>query len=186
MDRAELQAVQLALALGLGLGLGFFYDVYRVWFRQLRGRLWPAVGDIAWWLAALALAFGGLYRINGAELRLPVLALAAAGVCLYLGLLSPVLFGLLCRLLLGIWRLLVWLCGCFAGALALLLSPLVWLVELGFRLVLLAGRFARWLWHILSGMLAWLFKPWRRLAEKINNAIKNRAKKVDFEEPNDI
>ena len=30
MDRAELQAVQLALAFGLGLGLGFFYDFYRV------------------------------------------------------------------------------------------------------------------------------------------------------------
>ncbi|MCX4265451.1 MAG: hypothetical protein OSJ64_01330 [Firmicutes bacterium] len=35
MDRAELQAIQLAAALGLGLGLGFFYDVYRVWFRRL-------------------------------------------------------------------------------------------------------------------------------------------------------
>ena len=97
MDRAELQAVQLALAFGLGLGLGFFYDFYRVWFRQLKGRLWPALGDIAWWLAALGLAFGGLYHINGAQLRLPVLLLAAAGVCLYLGFFSPVLFPLLCR-----------------------------------------------------------------------------------------
>ena len=80
MDRAELQAIQLAAALGLGLGLGFFYDVYRVWFRQLRGRFWPALGDIVWWLVALGLAFVGLYHINGAELRLPVLVLTAAGV----------------------------------------------------------------------------------------------------------
>ncbi len=88
MDRAELQAVQLALAFGLGLGLGFFYDFYRVWFRQLKGRLWPALGDIVWWLAALGLAFGGLYHINGAQLRLPVLLLAAAGVSVLFVMLS--------------------------------------------------------------------------------------------------
>ena len=108
MDRAELQAVQLALAFGLGLGLGFFYDFYRVWFRQLKGRLWPALGDIVWWLAALGLAFGGLYHINGAQLRLPVLLLAAAGVCLYLVLpyrwvLRPV-GRLLSRLLVQPWQ----------------------------------------------------------------------------------
>jgi len=186
MDRAELQAVQLALALGLGVGLGFFYDVYRVWFRQLRGRFWPALGDIAWWLAALGLAFAGLYHINGAELRLPVLALTAGGVCLYLGLLSPLLFGMLCRLLLGLWRLLVWLGGCFAGALALLLSPLVWLVEICFRLIMLVQRVLARVCRLLAGLLAWLGRPWRRLAGKIHKSLKKPQKKVDFDEADDI
>ena len=160
MDRAELQAVQLALAFGLGLGLGFFYDFYRVWFRQLKGRLWPALGDIVWWLAALGLAFGGLYHINGAQLRLPVLLLAAAGVCLYLGFFSPVLFPLLRRLLLGLWRLLRWLFGCFAGAVALLLSPLVWLVELGFRLLWLLQR-------LLVLPYRWVLRPVGRLLSRL-------------------
>lgn len=187
MDRAELQAVQLALAFGLGLGLGFFYDFYRVWFRQLRGRLLPALGDIVWWLAALALAFGGLYHINGAQLRLPVLLLAAAGVCLYLGFFSPVLFPLLRRLLLGLWRLLRWLCGCFAGAVALLLSPLVWLVELAFRLLWLLQRLMllpyRW---VLQPAVRLLARPWQKLRTYLRKAFKKRIKKVDFETRNDI
>lgn len=186
MDRAELQAMQLALALGLGVGLGFFYDIYRVWFRQLRGRFWPALGDIAWWLAALGLAFGGLYHINGAELRLPVLALVAGGVCLYLGLLSPLLFGVLCKLLLGLWRLLVWLSGCFAGALALLLSPLVWLVEIFFRVIILIWHLLTQIYHSMTGLLAWLSRPWRRLAGKIYKRLKKPQKKVDFDEADDI
>ena len=191
MDRAELQAVQLALAFGLGLGLGFFYDFYRVWFRQLKGRLWPALGDIVWWLAALGLAFGGLYHINGAQLRLPVLLLAAAGVCLYLGLFSPVLFPLLRRLLLGLWRLLRWLFGCFAGAVALLLSPLVWLVELGFRLLWLLQRLLvlpyRWVLRPVGRLLSRLLvQPWQKLRTNLRKAFKKRIKKVDFEARNDI
>ncbi len=186
MDRAELQAIQLAAALGLGLGLGFFYDVYRVWFRQLRGRFWPALGDIVWWLVALGLAFVGLYHINGAELRLPVLVLAAAGVCLYMGLLSPLLFGCLGRLLLGLWHLLAWLGGCFGGALALLLSPLVWLVELFFRLTLFIWHFWQKIWHILVKIGSFLLRPWRRLAHKLHKSLKKPAKKVDFDEPDDI
>lgn len=186
MDRAELQAVQLAAALVLGLGLGLFYDLYRVWFRQVRGRFWPALGDIVWWLSALGLAFAGLYQINGAELRLPVLALTAAGVCLYLGVCSPVLFGWLGRLLLGLWRLLAGLGGCFSGALALLLSPLVWLVELFFRLTLLFWQICRQIWHILYSLFGWLLRPWRRLGHKLHKALKKPVKKVDFEEQNDI
>lgn len=195
MDRAELQAVQLALAFGLGLGLGFFYDFYRVWFRQLKGRLWPALGDIVWWLAALGLAFAGLYHINGAQLRLPVLLLAAAGVCLYLGFFSPVLFPLLRRLLLGLWRLLRWLLGCFARAVALLLSPLVWLVELAFRLLWLLQRLLilpyRWLLRPAGRLLCRLFnsllaRPWQKLHTYLRKAFKKRIKKVDFEGGNDI
>ena len=186
MDRAELQAVQLVLALGLGVGLGFFYDIYRVWFRQLRGRFWPALGDIAWWLAALGLAFGGLYHINGVELRLPVLALTAGGVCLYLALLSPLLFGVLCKLLLGLWRLLVWFSGCFAGALALLLSPLVWLVEIFFHISRLIWHILTWVCQFLAGVLAWLLRPWQRLAGKIYKRLKKPQKKVDFDMADDI
>ena len=162
MDRAELQAVQLALAFGLGLGLGFFYDFYRVWFRQLKGRLWPALGDIVWWLAALGLAFGGLYHINGAQLRLPVLLLAAAGVCLYLGFFSPVLFPLL-----------------------------VWLVELGFRLLWLLQRLLvlpyRWVLRPVGRLLSRLLvQPWQKLRTNLRKAFKKRIKKVDFEARNDI
>lgn len=190
MDRAELQALQLAWSLGLGLGLGFLYDVYRVWFRRLKndaGSRWlAAAGDIGWWLTALILAAAGLYRINGLELRLPILALAAAGVCVYMGFLSPVLFPLLWRLLGWLWRFLCWWGHCFGNALALLLAPLVFLVELGFILGRIIGRILKGLGRILARVGRVLLLPINRLVLSFKKHQKKVDFAVDFAEENDI
>ena len=170
MDRAELQALQLAWSLGLGLGLGFLYDVYRVWFRRLKndaGSRWlAAAGDIGWWLAALILA--------------------AAGVCVYMGFLSPVLFPLLWRLLGWLWRLLCWWGRCFGNALALLLAPLVLLVELGFTLGRIIGRILKGFGRILARVGRVLLLPINRLVLSFKKHQKKVDFAVDFAEENDI
>lgn len=182
MDRAELQAVQLALALALGMSLGLFYDAYRVWFRSIRHPLWRGIGDIVWWAAAFGCSAAALYYINGMQLRLPVLALALAGVCLYMGFFSPVIFpllsrllGLLCRLVCGLLRLL-------GRLLALLLLPVVWVADALLRLAELLLR--------LAGVI---LRPFRRLGGRLAAALagvraclKKPAKEVDFAEENDI
>lgn len=186
MDRAELQAMQLAMAMCLGLGLGFFYDVYRVWFRRVKLRWLAGAGDIIWWGLALLLAMGGLYRINGLELRFPVLALTVAGVCVYMGLLSPVIFPLLWRLLGGLWRVIKWLGGCFAGALGLLLCPLVWLVELAFGLGQLGVQFGRAGARLLGRILGIILRPFYGLAASFKKHLKKVDFNVDFSKENDI
>lgn len=188
MDRAELQALQLAMSLCLGLGLGFFYDIYRVWFRkvQVRDRLLAGVGDILWWVLALVIAMVGLYRINGLELRFPVLALAAAGVCVYMGFLSPVIFPLLWRLLGWLWRAAKWLGRCLCDAMELLLCPLVWLVELGFGILGLLGCLLRLVGRILGGAVRFLLRPFGDLVLYIKKHQKKVDFDVDFSEGNDI
>ncbi len=182
MDRAELQAVQLALALALGLSLGLFYDVYRVWFRGARGPLWRGVGDIGWWLLAFAYSAAALYYINGIELRLPVLALAAAGVCLYMGFFSPVIFPVLHRLLRLLFRAVRGLWRLFGRLLALVLLPVVWAADAVLRL---AGALAR----LVGVLLRPVARLGRRLAAGmagVRARCKKPAKEVDFTEENDI
>lgn len=182
MDRAELQAVQLALALVLGLGLGFFYDLYRVWFRSARGAIRKGVGDIIWWLLALTYSLVALYKINGMELRLPVLVLAAAGVCLYMGFFSPVIFPGLHRLVGWMVHIVRWLWRMLGRLLALVLLPVVWAADAVLRLLGLI------LW-ILGWPFARLIKLGGRLAavlRRVCEHCKKPAKEVDFTEENDI
>lgn len=143
--RSEMQAVQLGLALNLGVVLGLWYDMYRVWFRHCRGRIWRGVGDILWWVAALGLSVVALYHINGVELRLPVLLLVVAGLCLYMGLLSPVLFPVLQDMVRLVWRFVLWVVGrvWHIGGLVVrfVVLPVVWVVDV-----------VVWFWGVCRGV----------------------------------
>ncbi len=73
----------------------------------------------------------------------------------------------------------------------MLLSPLVWLVELGFRLLWLLQRLLvlpyRWVLRPVGRLLSRLLvQPWQKLRTNLRKAFKKRIKKVDFEARNDI
>jgi hypothetical protein len=145
------------------LALGLFYDVYRVWFRSERRGVLRGLGDVCWWLTVLLLVAAALYQINGLELRLPTLALIAAGVCLHLGLLSPHVYPLLYRLFRGLFRLLAGVGKILSRLLTLLLTPFVMVVEMGFRLLLVLAAVLKWLWHVVCRLTS----PIRKLLRKI-------------------
>lgn len=175
---AEFQAAQLVLSCCLGLGLGLFYDIYRVWFRAPGGRWLKGLGDIVWWLLALAVAAAALYHINGLELRLFPLALAAAGCCLEQALISPRFFPLLegvCRFGLRLFRRLLRL---LRRLLECLLLPLVWPVELAFRLVLLLKGLLLRLLRALRDLLLWLLRPVLRPLRRLYRRVRRRLKAV--------
>ncbi len=145
--------MQLLLAFALGVGLGAFYDLYRVWFRGARSRPMRGLGDLLWWGAALFLAAGALYRIDALALRLPPLLLALLGVAVQQACISPWAFPLLqrcCRFIGRFWRGLRRL---WQRAVAVLLLPLVWPVELAFRLLLLLARLLGALFGRIEGLL---------------------------------
>lgn len=158
-------AEQLAAAFGLGVGLGLLYDVYRVWFRRARRPWARAVGDIAWWLCALVLAAWALYYINGLALRGFTLALAAAGAVCEQAAISPRFFPLGERVC---CRGVQWVRAfgrLFLRAVEAGLTPLVWLVELAFKLVGLVWRVACRVGGILGLLVRWLTAPiWRPVA----------------------
>ncbi len=178
MDRAEFQAVQLVLAFALGLALGVFYDVYRVWFRGAHRRAAKGLGDIIWWLLALSLAAGAFYRINSLSLRAAPLALALLGVAVQQGLISPWAFPLLQRFCRAVGRFLGWLFELLQRAVAFLLLPLVWPVELAFRLLLVLARLVRRVTSLFGRILRWLFAPPLRLARRVGGAVKRRLRRL--------
>lgn len=170
-------AEQLAAAFGLGVGLGLLYDVYRVWFRRARHPWARAVGDIAWWLCALVLAAGALYYINGLALRGFTLALAAVGAVCEQAAISPIFFPLgerVCR------RVVQWVCALgrlVRRAVECGLTPLVWLVELAFKLVGLAWRVVCRVGGILGRLVRWLTAPiWRPVVRCVRRARRRLAK----------
>lgn len=177
---AEVQAVQLLCSFGLGTGLGVFYDIYRVWFRA-PGKKWlKGMGDMLWWALALAAAAGALYHINGLELRLVPLMLAAAGCIIEQALLSPRLFPAidgLCRFVLRCCRAV----GRFLRrVIEFLLYPLVWPVELAFRLLLFIRKLAVGVLKKLRDLALWLLRPllrpFMRQYRRFKGGIKRRLK----------
>lgn len=170
-------AEQLAAAFGLGVGLGLLYDLYRVWFRRARRPWARAVGDIAWWLCALVVAAGALYYINGLALRGFTLALAAAGAVCEQASISPRFFPL------GEWvchRVVQWVCALgrfFRRAVECGLTPLVWLVELAFKLVGLVWLVACRVGGILGRPVRWLTAPvWRPVVRCVRRVKRRLAK----------
>lgn len=156
---AAQQGFELAGAFVLGLLLGVLYDVYRVWFRATTGTIRHTVGDVLWWLLALGISLAVLYRLNGLEVRGFVLLLAVLGCTAQQLLLSPKLFGgmekLFCLILRwwrGVWRI-------FHRAVELLLTPVVWAVEIVFRLLRLVVRLCRGVGRTVLGLLSWLLIP---------------------------
>lgn len=138
----EHAACQLGGALLLGLALGLLYDLYRVWFRRA-GRM-RALGDIGWWLLALAVALPVLYRIDGLALRgftLALVALAAAGEQL---LISPHFYPLGQRACARLLRLIGWLARLIARVVELVLLPLVWLADSLLRMLSLLAWLLWW------------------------------------------
>lgn len=159
---AEIQAAQLGLSFALGLALGLFYDVYRVWFRAAERRWLRSLGDIVWWLAALFLAAWAMYRINGLALRGFPLALAMAGCVVEQVLISPCFFPLIRRLCGGLLAVGRRLFGLLRRLLELVLTPLVWPVELAFRLMVIVKRLSARLLGAVLRLLKWLTAPlWR-------------------------
>lgn len=73
-------AWQLAWAFVLGLALGLLFDVYRVGFVAIKGKIWRNLADFAWWALALMLFVPAMYCINGLQIRGFELALAIGGV----------------------------------------------------------------------------------------------------------
>ena len=181
MDRAELQAVQLASALVLGLVLGLFYDVYRVWFRTEKKHISRGLGDVLWWLAALLMVAAALYHINGLQLRAAPLMLVAGGVVLQQGVISPWTFPMLQRLVWLLVRTVRLLIRIMHRVLAIALLPLLWVVELLFRLTMLVHRLIRRLWGVICRLLAWMTapitKPLRLLVSRLRGALKRRIKR---------
>ncbi len=178
MDRAEFQAVQLVLAFALGIALGVFYDVYRVWFRGAHRRAAKGLGDIIWWLLALGLAAGAFYRINSLSLRAAPLALALLGVAVQQGLISPWAFPLLQRFCRAVGRFLGWVTQLLQRLVAFLLLPLVWPVEVAFRLLLAFARLLRRVTSLLGRLLRWLFAPPVRFLRRVGGAAKRRLKRL--------
>ena len=185
MDRAEFQAVQLVLAFVLGVGLGIFYDVYRVWFRRTQARAVKGLGDIIWWLAALGLAAWAFYRINSLSLRAAPLALALLGVAVQQWLVSPWAFPLLQRFCHAAERFLGWVMQLLQRAVAFMLLPLVWPVELVFRLLLVLMHLVRRLMNFLERILRWLFAPPVRFLRRVGGAVKRRLKRLLVSTPDE-
>lgn len=178
MDRAEFQAVQLVLAFALGLGLGTFYDVYRVWFRGAHRRAAKGLGDIIWWLAALSLSAWAFYRINSLALRAAPLALALLGVAVQQWVVSPWAFPLLQRFCHAMGRAIRWVMQLLQRVVAFLLLPLVWPVELVFRLLLLLARLVRRVTRFGGRILRWLFAPPVRFLRRAGGAVKRRLQRL--------
>lgn len=172
---ADIQAVQLALSFGLGLLLGVFYDVYRVWFRA-SGRRWlKGVGDIIWWLLALLLAALAMYRINGLQLRAFPLVLAALACLAEQALISPRFFPLInavCRFFMRLCRKIRRL---LRQLIEFLLQPLVWPVELAFRLLLVMRCLLLGLCGRAVRLLMWLGAPFIRVARRVYRRLRRAA-----------
>lgn len=177
---AEIQAAQLAWSFALGVGLGLLYDVYRVWFRAAGRRWLKAVGDIIWWLAALLVAAWAMYHINGLALRGFPLALALLGCVVEQGLISPQFFPLMRRLCGGLLAVAGRLLGIFRGLLELLLTPLVWCVELVFRLLVIAKRLLLCVFGLVFRVLKLLTSPvWLpivKLGRRVRRGVRRRIR----------
>lgn len=178
MERAEFQAVQLVLAFGLGLSLGLFYDFYRLWLLGGKKKI-RAVGDLCWCILAMIWTFGGLYFINGGEIRFMVCAFGFLGMTLYLGFLSPVILPILKALLGVILKILAFLWRLFETVLHIFLLPVVWIFELIMKVLGCVFAF-------IMGIFAYVVGLFGKLAKFIQKTAKNYLKKVDFDEEVDI
>jgi len=84
------------LTLGIGAVVGLVYDAWRV-LRLRTGARGLAVntGDLLFWVAAFAVAFGLLLRVNHAELRFYVVVGIVGGAGVYFSFLGRFFFRLL-------------------------------------------------------------------------------------------
>ncbi len=86
--RLSAQGLSLLLSGAGGLGLGLFYDLLRPIRRRTADWLW----DLLFCLGAALLCFCFAMRSESGRLGVWELGAALLGFCLYLNLLSPVLF----------------------------------------------------------------------------------------------
>ncbi|MDR2167695.1 MAG: spore cortex biosynthesis protein YabQ [Clostridiales bacterium] len=87
------QAATFLIICAAGFALGIFYDVFRILRKIVRhNAVFISIEDIIFWLAAAALTFFLLMRINFGELRFFIFLALAIGLAIYFSSLSrPIL-----------------------------------------------------------------------------------------------